>query len=80
MHPQYDRLINEQAVSVITGIKIRTLRKWRLQGRGPKVRCVEGRLVRYSLRDVQDWMCGQPTLRSGGTQQETQPSNGGHAA
>ena len=59
-----DLLINEQRVSEITGIKIRTLRKWRLQGRGPAVRRVEGRLVRYSLRDVESWMLGQPRLKS----------------
>ena len=30
-----ERFLDEQAVSEITGIKVRTLRKWRLQGRGP---------------------------------------------
>jgi predicted DNA-binding transcriptional regulator AlpA len=75
-----DRLLDEQAVAEITGIKIRTLRKWRLQGRGPSVRRIEGRLVRYSLRDVQEWMRGQPFLKSGDAQRETQPAGGGHAA
>lgn len=59
-----DRLVDETIVSEITGIKIRTLRKWRLQGRGPSVRRVEGRLVRYSLEDVQEWMRDQPSLKS----------------
>jgi predicted DNA-binding transcriptional regulator AlpA len=60
-----DRLVDEATVSAITGIKIRTLRKWRLQGRGPKVRRIEGRLVRYSLQDVGDWMRSQPALSNG---------------
>jgi phage terminase Nu1 subunit (DNA packaging protein) len=77
MQSDEERLVDEQAVSEITGIKIRTLRKWRLQGRGPEGRRVEGRLVRYSLRDVQDWMRGQPRLRSANAPQETQSSDGG---
>jgi excisionase family DNA binding protein len=66
---QPDRLVDEQLVSEITGIKIRTLRKWRHQGRGPAVRRVEGRLVRYSLQDVQEWMRDQPRLTSENTNQ-----------
>jgi len=77
MQPSTDRLVDEQVVSEITGIKIRTLRKWRLHGRGPSVRRVEGRLIRYSLRDVHDWMRGQPRLGSQG--ETTQPANGGYA-
>ena len=72
-----ERLLDEAAVSEITGIKIRTLRKWRLQGRGPGVRRVEGRLVRYSLRDVQDWMRGQPLLLDANAASNVQPSAGG---
>jgi phage terminase Nu1 subunit (DNA packaging protein) len=79
MQPE-DRLVDEQVVSEMTGIKIRTLRKWRLQGRGPIVRRVEGRLVRYSLRDVQDWMHKQPSLRSQVVPQGTLPADGGRAA
>jgi len=63
MQPLQDRLVDEQFVSEITGVKVRTLRKWRLQGRGPKVKRLEGRLVRYSLLDLQDWLRGQPHLK-----------------
>ena len=73
-----ERLLDEAAVSEITGIKIRTLRKWRLQGRGPGVRRVEGRLVRYSLRDVQDWMRGQPLLVAANAASDSQSSDRGH--
>ncbi len=71
MQPDEERLLDEGAVSQLTGIKIRTLRKWRLQGRGPGVRRVEGRLVRYPLRDVQDWIRGQPRLKSAVSRQQT---------
>lgn len=63
MQPIEDRLVDEQRVSEITGIKVRTLRKWRLQGRGPEVRRVEERLVRFSLRDVEIWMRNQPAAK-----------------
>ena len=79
MQPDEDRLVDEQVVSEITGIKIRTLRKWRLHGRGPSVRRIEGRLIRYSLRDVQDWMRGQPLLRSQ-AEPETVAADGGREA
>ena len=77
MQPDEDKLVDEQVVSTITGIKIRTLRKWRLQDRGPRVRRVEGRLIRYSLRDVHDWMRGQPLLKSEVARQGAQPTGGG---
>ena len=57
-----DRLVDEHTASKITGIKIGTLRKWRRQGRGPVVKCVEGRLVRYSLREIQKWVQCLPCL------------------
>jgi predicted DNA-binding transcriptional regulator AlpA len=55
-----ERLIDVRAVSELTGIKIRTLKKWRTEGRGPAAMRIEGRLVRYSLRVVQDWIRDQP--------------------
>ena len=36
-------------------INRRTWRQWRLRGQGPRFVKV-GRLVRYDLRDVNDWM------------------------
>jgi phage terminase Nu1 subunit (DNA packaging protein) len=73
---QPDRLVDEQVVSEITGIKIRTLRKWRQQGRGPSVRRIEGRLVRYSLQGVQEWMRDQPPLKSDTVQRERSQGRG----
>jgi phage terminase Nu1 subunit (DNA packaging protein) len=78
--PDTDRLVDERVVSEIAGIKIRTLRKWRLQGRGPTVRRIEGRLVRYSLREVEDWLRGQPRLKPEGTPHQAQPAGRGRVA
>jgi phage terminase Nu1 subunit (DNA packaging protein) len=75
MQSDVERLVGEQVVSDITGIKIRTLRKWRLQGRGPSVKRIEGRLVRYSLRDVHEWMRDQPRFRTERSQQEMVPAD-----
>jgi predicted DNA-binding transcriptional regulator AlpA len=61
-----ERLVDVQIVSQLTGIKVRTLRKWRTEGRGPAAMRVEGRLVRYSLRVVEDWIRDQPGVTSGG--------------
>jgi predicted DNA-binding transcriptional regulator AlpA len=59
-----ERLVDVQVVSQLTGIKVRTLRKWRTEGRGPAAMRVEGRLVRYSLRVVEDWIRDQPVFKS----------------
>ena len=77
MEPVDDRLVGEHTVSAITGIKTRTLRKWRRQGRGPRVKRIEGRLIRYSLQDLHDWMRDQPLLRT--TQPNTAANEGGAA-
>jgi phage terminase Nu1 subunit (DNA packaging protein) len=79
VQPSEDRLIDERAVSEITGIKIRTLRKWRLQGRGPAVRRIEGRLIRYSLREAHEWMRAQPHLAFEDPSQEKLAADGREA-
>lgn len=45
-----DKFVAEDAVSEMTGVKLRTLRAWRRQGRGPTFSRIEGQLVRYSVR------------------------------
>ena len=50
-----DRLLNETEVSDITGLSVRTLQAWRIQGRGPLF-CKLGRAVRYRRKDLQTWM------------------------
>jgi phage terminase Nu1 subunit (DNA packaging protein) len=63
---QNERSIDVRDVSELTGIKIRTLKKWRAEGRGPAAMRVEGLLVRYSLRVVKDWIRDQPGVKAGG--------------
>ena len=49
------RFINEVEVSERTQIPLNTLRNWRYQRRGPKYRKI-GRLVRYSILDLNSFM------------------------
>ena len=50
-----ERYVTEKKVSNLTGLALSTLRNWRSAGVGlPYVKC--GRAVRYSLRDVMDFM------------------------
>lgn len=51
-------LTTPQAADYI-GVKDQTLRVWRSQGRGPLYETI-GRLVRYALCDLDDFMRGGP--------------------
>jgi DNA-binding transcriptional MerR regulator len=62
MPSRNERLVDVRVVSELTGIKVRTLRKWRCEGRGPAAMRVEGRLVRYSVQAVRDWLREQKHL------------------
>jgi hypothetical protein len=55
--PQF---MNEKKLSIITGVPIKTLQRWRLQGVGPKWRRFMGS-VRYSTRDVEDFVSSSPS-------------------
>ena len=50
----------EIEVSRKTKISVATLRRWRLEGRGPRYRKF-GSLVRYGEDELDDWMDAQPT-------------------
>lgn len=55
--PEY--LLNEQEVCDWLRISLATARKWRLIGRGPTFRKLDGtHLVRYRRADVQAWLDG----------------------
>lgn len=63
MHAAYlnidsDRLLNETQVSDVTGLSVRTLQAWRIQGKGPLF-CKLGRAVRYRQCDLRAWMEAQ---------------------
>lgn len=57
MSPQY---LSEIEVADRTHISLSTLRRWRLENRGPKFSKF-GSLVRYELGDLAQWEQAQPT-------------------
>ena len=61
-------LLNEHDVARITGLSVASVRRWRLQGRGPKFLKL-GASVRYRTADVNGWLDSCPngeTLPKGG--------------
>lgn len=53
-------LITEEEVSKRLNVSVASLRRWRLQGRGPLFIKV-GSLVRYRPEDLESWLDAQPT-------------------
>ena len=58
-----NRFLKEFELSDRIHVSLATLRRWRLENRGPKFRKL-GSLVRYGESDLTEWMEAQP---SGGT-------------
>lgn len=58
-------LLNEFQLAEAININVKTLRRWRLFGRGPHFIKVGGTLVRYPVSGVRAWLEAQPT---GGTE------------
>ena len=58
-------LITEEQVSKLLNVSVASLRRWRLERRGPAFIKV-GSLVRYKPEDLELWLTAQPT---GGTAQ-----------
>lgn len=52
-------LLDESAVASALGLKVGTLQRWRLFGRGPKFRKCGG-AVRYSESDLSAWLDSRP--------------------
>lgn len=52
----YDRLIDEKAAATYLCYSVRALQNWRVRGGGPTFIKVSGRSVRYTRRDLQDWI------------------------
>jgi excisionase family DNA binding protein len=64
--------LTELEVSKKTKISLATLRRWRLENRGPRYRKF-GSLVRYNEDDLDDWMDAQPS--GGDTPPRIQPGS-----
>lgn len=49
----------EAQVEALTGLRARTLQRWRWEGHGPRfVKC--GRCIRYPAEDLRQWINSQP--------------------
>jgi predicted DNA-binding transcriptional regulator AlpA len=55
-----ERFLNELQVSERTRISLATLRRWRLENRGPKYHKF-GSLVRYDEDELNQWAQAQPS-------------------
>ena len=62
------RYLNERELGVLSGIKVKTLQRWRLEGKGPRFRKLGGAAVRYDLRDIEQWIESSP---AGGSREVT---------
>jgi len=51
-----DRLLNQHEVASILGVASKTLERWRCYGTGPKFVRVGGRLARYRLSDIYEYV------------------------
>lgn len=49
------QLINERQTAAILAVSVGALRRWRYEGRGPRVTRIEG-CVRYSKADLEDFL------------------------
>lgn len=71
------RFLTESEVAERTQISLGTLRRWRLENRGPLYHKF-GSLVRYAEVDLTDWQEAQP--RGGGDSRNIGPRSEGHPA
>jgi excisionase family DNA binding protein len=55
-----NRFLTEEQLSDCLSVSLGTLRRWRLENRGPKFHKL-GSLVRYSEGDVDDWLQARPS-------------------
>ncbi len=51
-----DRLINENEAAAFLCYSVRALQNWRVRGGGPEFIKVSKRSIRYSRRDLQNWI------------------------
>ena len=50
------KLINEKKVAEIYGLKVNTLRNWRSNKQGPKYLKINGKMIRYRVQDIEDYL------------------------
>ena len=68
-----ERFLTENEVAERTRISLATLRRWRLENRGPKFRKF-GSLIRYAEEDLISWEQDQP-VGGDGSHRRIQPQS-----
>lgn len=60
------RLISEKQVAELYGFKLNTLRNWRISKQGPKFMKINGKMIRYRVQDIEEYLmsCMQMTIDS----------------
>ncbi len=53
--------LTESDLSAILKVSVKTIRNWRLLGRGPKFHKLNNYSVRYRFTDIEAWATAQPT-------------------
>ena len=55
-----EQLVRDIEVANLMGVRVSTLRKWRVLRKGPPFRRLAGRAVRYDLALCRAWLAAQP--------------------
>ncbi len=55
-------LVNEFQAAAVLALSVKTLRRQRHEGVGPKFVKLNGATVRYRVGDLQTWLAAQPTF------------------
>ncbi len=50
------RFLDQRQLSEMLAVPVRTLERWRFERRGPRFRKMAGKLVRYELGSVLEWI------------------------
>ncbi len=58
------QLIDERQVAELYGFKLNTLRNWRALRRGPRYLKINGKMIRYRINDIEDYLaaCVEKTV------------------
>ena len=48
--------LSEQEAAQYLGLSVKTLRRWRFDRRGPTYAKIGGKLIRYPLTNLDDWV------------------------
>ena len=48
--------LSEQEAAQYLGVSVKTLRRWRFDRRGPAYAKIGGKLIRYPLTNLDDWV------------------------